>query len=156
MKFADLSSGKGFTLGPLAVDAEEVLAFARKYDAQWFHTDPVRAEQGPWDGLIASGWHTCAMAMELVSNNILNGSESYASPGLNYVKWPHPVRPGDVLTLNVLVHDSRRSSSKPWLGIIRWQWIMQNQHGMEVLDLEATSLFRLAEDAMPPTGDLQA
>lgn len=156
MKFADLSSGKRFTLGPLTVDADEVLAFARKYDAQWFHTDPVQAEQGPWNGLIASGWHTCAMAMGLVSNGILNGSESYASPGLNYVKWPHPVRPGDLLTLHVLVHESRTSSSKPWLGIIRWQWTMQNQHGVEVLDLEATSLFRLAEAALQPPGDLQA
>lgn len=155
MKFADLSSGQRFTLGPLEVDAEEVLAFARKYDAQWFHTDPIRAEQGPWDGLIASGWHTCAMAMGLVSNGILDGSESYASPGLNYVKWPHPVRPGDRLTLNVLVHESRKSSSKPWLGIIRWQWIMQNQRGVEVLDLEATSLFRLPEQARQSSGTLQ-
>ena len=155
MKFADLKSGKRFTLGPLTVDADEVLAFARKYDAQWFHTDPVQAAQGPWSGLIASGWHTCAMAMGLVSNGILNGSESYASPGLNYVKWPHPVRPGDLLTLNVLVHESRTSSSKPWLGIIRWQWTMQNQHGADVLDLEATSLFRLAEAALQPPGDLR-
>ncbi|MDP3841949.1 MAG: MaoC family dehydratase [Oxalobacteraceae bacterium] len=147
MKFADLSSGKRITLGPLEVDADEVLAFARKYDAQWFHADPMLAEQGPWGGLIASGWHTCAMAMGLVSSAILNGSESYASPGLDYVKWPHPVRPGDLLTLHVLVHESRISASKPGLGIIRWQWIMHNQHGAEVLDLEATSLFRLPQPA---------
>lgn len=145
MKFAELTSGKRITLGPLEVDAEEVLVFARKYDAQWFHTDPMRAEQGPWGGLIASGWHTCAMAMGMVSNGVLSGSESYASPGLNYLKWPHPVRPRDLLTLNVLVHDSRISASKPWLGIIRWQWTMHNQHGAEVLDLEATSLFRLSQ-----------
>ncbi len=145
MKFADLTSGKHFILGPVAVDADEVLSFAAKYDAQWFHTDPVRAAESPWDGLIASGWHTCAMAMGLVSKEILNGSESFASPGLSYIKWPHPVRPGDELTLNVLVHESRMSTSKPGLGIIRWQWTMQNQLGVTVLDLEATSLFKIPE-----------
>jgi acyl dehydratase len=146
MKFSDLTEGKRLTLGPLAVDRDEVIEFAKKYDAQWFHTDPDRAAQGPWDGLIASGWHTCGMAMALVSKNILEGSESYASPGLSYVRWPNPVRPDDLLTLDLHVKESRRSSSKPWMGIVVWRWIMRNQRGEEVLDLEATSLFRLAQD----------
>jgi acyl dehydratase len=148
MKFADLTIGKRFTLGPVVVDAAEVVAFAGKYDAQWFHTDPVKAEAGPWNGLIASGWHTCAMAMGLVSKGILVDSESYASPGLAYVKWPNPVRPGDALTLDLIVHESRRSSSKPWQGIVRWQWIMRNQHGLDVLELEATSLFKLPAEPL--------
>jgi acyl dehydratase len=146
MKFADLSSGKRFTLGPVMVDADEIAAFASKYDVQWFHTDPVKAAAGPWNGLIASGWHTCSMAMGLVSNGILKDSESYASPGVAYIKWPNPVRPGDALTLDLTVHESRISSSKPWLGIVRWQWIMRNQHGEDVLELEATSLFKLSSE----------
>jgi acyl dehydratase len=148
MKFSDLSSGKRFTLGPITANADEITAFAGKYDAQWFHTNPEKTEAGPWNGLIASGWHTCAMAMGLVSNGILKDSESYASPGLAYVNWPNPVRPGDQLTLNLTVHESRISSSKPWLGIVRWQWIMQNQRGEPVLDLEATSLFMLSTETM--------
>ncbi|RJF95615.1 MaoC family dehydratase [Noviherbaspirillum saxi] len=147
MKFAEITTGRRFTLGPITVAEEEVIAFAEQYDDQWFHTDPQRAEDGPFRGLIASGWHTCALAMRLVSRGILNGSESYASPGLTYVCWPKPVRPGDTLTLEIVVHEARISASRPWLGIVRWQWRMLNQSGLEVLDLEATSMFKIGNEA---------
>lgn len=143
MKFAELTQGLRITLGPVAVDADEVMRFARQYDDQWFHTDAAAADAGPFKGLIASGWHTCALAMQLVSREILAGSESYASPGLSHVRWPAPVRPGDQLTLDVTVHESRISASRPELGIVRWQWTMQNQRDEQVLDLEATSMFNL-------------
>jgi acyl dehydratase len=146
MKFAELTVGRRIMLGPLAVDENEVLAFAQKYDRQWFHTDPALAADGPFQGLIASGWHTCAMAMSLVADEVLKGSESYASPGLAYVRWPNPVRPGDRLTLELVVLEQRVSDSRPWLGIVRWQWVMQRQGGAVVLDLEATSMFRLGEE----------
>jgi len=143
MKFAELTPGRRITLGPLSVDENEVLAFAEQYDSQWFHTDPAKAAAGPFQGLIASGWHTCALAMSLVSAEVLAGSESYASPGLAYVRWPNPVRPGDSLTLELEVLEQRISDSRPWLGIVRWQWVMRRQGGAVVLDLEATSMFRL-------------
>lgn len=146
MKFSEITAGRCFTLGPLTVDRDEVIAFATRYDDQWFHTDPDAAAQGPFQGLIASGWHTCALAMRLVSTGILNGSESYASPGLSYVRWPNPVRPGDRLTLELAVRESRRSAAKPWLGIVRWRWRMLNQRHEPVLDLEATSMFKLGDE----------
>jgi acyl dehydratase len=95
-------------------------------------------------GLIASGWHTCGIAMQLVAHQFLAGSESFASPGLQYVKWPNPVRPGDQLSLLVTVLEVRRSKSQPHLGILRWRWQMFNQLEREVLDIDATSLFRLS------------
>lgn len=143
MKFTDLTAGRRITLGPLVVDEADLVDFARKYDDQWFHTDAALAHRGPFDGLIASGWHTCAMAMSLVSSEVLRGSESYASPGLAYVRWPKPVRPGDSLMLELHVLEQRVSDTKPWLGIVRWQWLMTRQDGAVVLDLEATSLFKL-------------
>ena len=146
MKFAEMYAGQHFTLGPVFVDPDEVATFANQYDAQWFHTDPERAEAGPWNGIIASGWHTCAMAMSLMSKQVLKDSDSFASPGLSYLRWLNPVRPGDQLTLNVHVHETRMSASKPGLGIVRWQWTMQNQDGVDVLDLEATSLFKTPID----------
>ena len=144
MKFAQIAASQGFVLGPVTVDDEEVVAFASSFDDQWFHTDPAAAANGPFGGLIASGWHTCALAMRLVSRELLAGSESFASPGLAYLRWPHPVRPGDRLTLHITVLDARRSASRPELGIVRWQWIMKNGDGQAVLDLEATSMFKLA------------
>ncbi|MDB5794570.1 MAG: MaoC domain protein dehydratase [Noviherbaspirillum sp.] len=150
MKFAELTPGRRIVLGPVSTDAEEIMSFARQYDTQWFHTDPERAEAGPWKGLIASGWHTCALAMQLVSRQVLADSESYVSPGLESLRWPNPVRPGDRLTVELTVHEQRISSSKPWLGVVRWQWVMRNQDGAEVLDIVATNLFKIRDADQPP------
>ena len=144
MRFAEFAPGQVITAGPYEVGEAELLQFAGAYDPQWFHTDPGAAAQGRFGGLIASGWHTCGIAMRLVADAALAGSESFASPGLAYVKWPHPVRPGDRLTLRATVIETRRSRSQPHLGILRWRWQLFNQQQREVLDLEATSLFDLA------------
>ena len=143
MKFAEFTPGLVLEAGPSTIDAASIVAFARDHDPQWFHADPVAAAQGRFGGLIASGWHTCAIAMRLAVDNFLHGSESFASPGLAYVKWPHPVRPGDALTLRANVLEVRTAQSRPTLGILRWRWRLYNQHGSEVLDLEVTSLFDL-------------
>ena len=150
MKYAEFTQGQVLEAGPATVDEAAILAFARAYDPQWFHADPAAAARGRFGGLIASGWHTCAIAMRLAVDNFLRGSESFASPGLAYLKWPHPVRPGDSLMLRADVRDVRTAQSKPTLGILRWRWRLTNQRGVEVLDLEATSLFDLASDAKHP------
>ena len=143
MKFAEFHVGQVIEAGPHVLTQDELLRFARDWDPQWFHTDPAAAEAGPFQGLIASGWQTCGIAMRLIADVVLAGSESYASPGLAYVKWPHPVRPGDALSVRATVLQVRRSSSQPHLGLLRWRWQLFNQAGREVLDLEATSLFDL-------------
>lgn len=150
MRFADLEPGREFTLGPATLTEREILDFAQRYDPQWFHTDPPRAAASVWDGLIASGWQTCGVAMRLICDGILAGSESFGSPGLAYLKWESPVRPGDMLTLTVTVLERRVSASKPSLGIVRWRWRLGNQEGRPVLDLEATSLFDLAAPTPSP------
>lgn len=143
MRFADFHVGQVIEAGPYELTAEEILTFARSYDPQWFHTDADAAAGGRFGGLIASGWHTCGIAMRLVADAALAGSESFASPGLQYVKWPHPVRPSDRLSLRAEVIEVRTARSRSTLGILRWRWRLFNQRKIEVLDLEATSLFDL-------------
>jgi acyl dehydratase len=143
MKFAEFYPGQEIEVGPYLVSQQEIIEFAERYDPQWFHTDPVAAANSPFDGLIASGWHSCSIAMRLVVDSVLQGSESFASPGLRYLKWPNPVRPNDQLTLKLTVLDVRRSDSRPELGILQWRWQLRNQQELEVLDLEATSMFKL-------------
>ena len=143
MKFAEFHVGQVIEAGPHVLTQDELLRFARDWDPQWFHTDPAAAEAGPFQGLIASGWQTCGIAMRLIADAVLAGSESYASPGLAYVKWPHPVRPGDALSVRATVLQVRRASRQPHLGLLRWRWQLFTQAGREVLDLEATSLFDL-------------
>jgi acyl dehydratase len=143
LKFAELQAGQVIEAGPYVVTEEEVLAFARAYDPQWFHTDPQAAKAGRFGGLIASGWQTCGIAMRLATEAVLQGSESFASPGVAHVKWPNAVRPGDALRLHATVLETRRARSRPTLGILRWRWQVRNASGEDVLDLEATSLFDL-------------
>ncbi len=143
MKFAEFQAGQVLTYGPARVSEEEIVAFARQYDPQWFHLDPARASKSRWEGLIASGWQTCGLAMRLVAEGALQGSESFGSPGLEYLKWPAPVRPGDDLTLEVQVLETRRSERKPTLGLVHWRWVMRNPRAECVLDLAATSMFDL-------------
>lgn len=144
MKFAEFTVGRLIVLGPVSLTEAQMLAFARQWDPQWFHTDPARAEQDRWGGLIASGWQTCALAMKLVVDNVLTGSESFGSPGLDYVKWLAPVRAGDALTLTITVQNARRSQSRADLGIVKWRWELRNQRGETAVDLVANSLFDLA------------
>jgi acyl dehydratase len=119
-----------------------MMTFAASYDPQPFHTDPIRAGASRWGGLIASGWLTCSIAMELAVRGILDGSESFGSPGIETLEWTHPVRPGDVVRLVVTVLGSRVSSSKR-TGIIRWRWEVLNQRDVLVMRLIATSFFAL-------------
>lgn len=143
MKFAEFQVGQVIEAGPLSLSERDIIEFAERWDPQWFHTDPAAAAEGRHRGLIASGWQTCGIAMKLVVDKALKGSESFASPGLAYLKWTHPVRPGDSLSVKATVLETRRAASKPTLGILRWRWQLFNQQGTQVLDLEATSLFDL-------------
>jgi len=144
MKFADFRAGQVLRFGPASVGEAEILAFAREYDPQWFHVDVERAKAGRWQGLIASGWQTCGIAMRLVVEGALRESESFGSPGLDYLKWLAPVRPGDALFVVCDVMEVRRSERQATLGILRWRWRVVNQDDADVLDLVATSLFDLS------------
>jgi acyl dehydratase len=152
MKFADLAPGRSITLGPETVSETAMVEFARAYDPQWFHVDAERAAQSTWEGLIASGWHTCCIAMRMVVNHVLAGSESFGSPGLAYLKWENPVRPGDKLYVTVDVMERRVARSRPTLGIVRWRWRVSNQLASVVLDLEATSLFEISAETAAAVG----
>ena len=146
MKFAEFKDGMLIKAGPVIVTEAEILEFARKFDPQWFHTDPKRAAEGRWGGLIASGWHTCALAMRMAVDAALHDSESFGSPGLGGA-LARAGAPGDQLRLDARVQGVRKSSSRPDLGIITWAWTVLNQHDEAVLELDATSLFDLSGNA---------
>lgn len=145
MKFSEFAAGMVINHPPVLVTEEEVLDFAKSYDPQWFHVDVERAKAGRWNGLIASGWMTCALAMRMAFDAALHDSESFGSPGVEKLRWLLPVRPGDALRLAATVDTVRISSSRDDLGIMRWTWRVYNQRDEQVLEVEATSLFDLAE-----------
>ena len=140
--FEDYEPGSVFVTGEIAVDAEDIIEFARKYDPQPMHIDPAAAARGTFGGLIASGWHTGAMMMRLFADHFLSPESSVASPGLDELRWLKPVRPGDRLSLRVTILEARRSRSKPEQGIVRSLIEVLNQHGETVMSLKPISLIR--------------
>lgn len=138
--FEDYVAGAVHELGRITVEAEEVQAFARQFDPQPFHTDPQSAAQTNFGGLIASGWHTGSMMMRLLALNYLSPESSLGSPGIEELRWPRPVRPGDVLTVRVTVVDTRVSKSRPDRGIVRSLIEVLNQNGEIVMTANPANL----------------
>jgi acyl dehydratase len=147
--FEDYVPGLTAEYGPISVDADEIVAFARRYDPQAIHADPVRAAEGPFGGLIASGWQTAGLMMRLYVENYLSAVASLASPGIDEVRWLAPVRPGDALRLRVTVRDARRSRSKPDRGLVHTFIEVRNQHGATVMTMLAMNLLRCRDAVVP-------
>ncbi len=145
MKFSEFRNGMIIHHEPVVLGQKEMIAYAKQYDPQWFHTDVDKAEAGRWGGLIGSGWLTCSLAMRMAVQAALHDSESFGSPGVERIRWMLPVRPGDALRLEITVDSVRVSSSREDLGIVRWTWRMYNQRDEQVLEVEATSLFDLGQ-----------
>jgi acyl dehydratase len=138
--FEDYVAGSIYEFGPVDVDEGEIVAFAQKFDPQIMHVDPVRAKQGAFGGLIASGWHTAGLMMRLAVDHYLSSVASIASPGVDELRWKAPVRPGDRLTLRVSVLETRPSSTKPDRGMVVSQLDGVNQRGEIVCSLRAMNL----------------
>jgi acyl dehydratase len=136
----DYIEGDVHEFGPLTISQEEIVSFGQKFDPQVFHTDPVRAEDTPYGGLIASGWHTCALFMRLFVDHYLPGPASLGSPGVDELRWLKPVRPGDRLTLRVTVHKVKPSRTKPDRGVLFSFCEMLNQDGNVVATMMAMNL----------------
>ncbi|HEY2139650.1 MAG TPA: MaoC family dehydratase [Chthoniobacterales bacterium] len=123
----DLHVGDRFGSDTIEVTEENIIAFAREFDPQAFHLDKSAAEQSIFKGLSASGWHTAAMSMKLFITGELRLAGGSVGLGVDELRWPQAVRPGDVLRLETEILDLRRSKSKPDRGIIRIRNVTTNQ-----------------------------
>jgi acyl dehydratase len=139
--FEDYAPGTVVEYGPIAVDEDEVVEFARRYDPQPIHVDRERAARGPFGGVIASGWHTAALMMRVLVDHFLSRTASLASPGIDELRWLAPVRPGDELRVRITVLDARRSTSKPDRGIVRSSIEVINDRDEVVMTVKAISMF---------------
>ncbi len=144
--FEDVSVGERGVLGSHTFTEEEIVAFAEKYDPQPFHTDPEAATGSIFGGLIASGWHTCAVMMRLSVEAARRAQAvTTGSPGVDSCRWLKPVRPGDTLTGRTEVLETRPSRSKP-IGFVRSRVELTNQRGEVILRLVGTSIYRRRQE----------
>ena len=140
---ADYVAGTTQDFTPFSVDEAEIVAFATQFDPQPFHVDAAAAAESIYGGLIASGWHTCALIMRsLVREEFFSAGSSLGSPGIDELRWLLPVRPGDRLSLRATVLESRVSRSKPDRGIVRSRLELTNQDGQLVASMVASNFVR--------------
>jgi acyl dehydratase len=139
--FEDFAAGDTLELGSFSLTADEIVEFASRYDPQPMHTDLEAARASIYGGLIASGWHTAAQYMRLVVDNVLSGSASVGSPGVDQLRWLKPVRPGDEMRARFQILETRPSNSRPDWGIVRSRGELLNQDDDVVMTLEAVNFF---------------
>jgi acyl dehydratase len=137
--FDDLKVGDRFKSESLNVTEKQLIEFAHKFDPQMFHLSRKSAERSIFKGLIASGWHTAAMTMRLFVQT-LNFAEGAIGLGVDELRWPRVVRPGDVLTVETEIVDLRPSRSRPNHGIIRLRNVTANQRGEIVQTMLASAM----------------
>lgn len=154
--FEDYRPGTSLECGEFSVDETDIIAYAKRYDPQPFHVDPVAAQDGPFSGLIASGWQTVALTMRLLVENFLSPESSLGSPGVEELRWPAPVRPGDRLRIQVTVLTARESRSRPELGIVRSRIDVTSQLDELVLQMTVTSFLRRRPSGEAPGGSWQS
>jgi len=140
--FEDYVPGDVHELGRVAVDRDELVAFAERYDPQPFHVDDAAAARSPFGGLIASGWQTGSLMMRPLAERYLSQASSLGSPGIDELRWLRPVRPGDVLSIRATVLEAARSRSKPDRGLVRTLCEVRDTQGNVVMSLKALNLIR--------------
>ena len=147
--YEDYTAGHVYELGSITVSEPEIIEFARRYDPQYFHVDPAKAAASQFGGIIASGWQTVGLAMRLYVDRYLSHVASLASPGVDEVRWPNPVRPGDTMRVRVTVLDTRVSRSKPDRGIVWTHAEVLNQNNEVVMSIKAMTMIRCRPTDIP-------
>jgi acyl dehydratase len=128
--FEDLSAGMTFTAGPIKISEAEIIAFAKEYDPQAFHTDPVRAENTVFKGLAASGWQTMGLTMRMIVEAVPLAGGVIGFGG--EISWPRATRPGDELSIECEIIEITPSRSKPNQAVATIRTVTRNQNGETV------------------------
>ena len=138
----DLKEGDRFGSDTIEVTEESIFNFARQFDPQPFHLDAEVAKTSMFKELTASGWHTAAMSMRLYVTGEFRPAGGSIGLAVDELRWPRPVRPGDILKLETEILDVRRSKTKPDRGIIRIRNVTTNQLGEAVQTFTAFVMVR--------------
>lgn len=138
--FEDYTSGEVYEFGTISVSEAGIIEFAKQFDPQYFHIDAEKAKASRFGGIVASGWHTVGLAMRLYVDHFVSHAASLASPGVDEIRWPNPVRPGDTLRIRVTILEARPSRSKPDRGVVRARIEAFNQKDEPVLSMIGMSI----------------
>jgi acyl dehydratase len=139
--FEDFTQGQVIELGTLPpLTEEEIIDFARQWDPQPFHVDPVAAKESIYGGLISSGWQTALRTMRLQVESLLNDTAAQGSPGVENIRFKKPVRPGDRLSVRYTVLVAEPSASRPTLGKLLGRTEVVDEAGAVVYQMDGWAL----------------
>jgi acyl dehydratase len=147
--FEDFAPGDVWDIEGPVITKEEIIEFASRFDPQYFHVDEAAAEHSPYGGLIASGWHTVSLCMRVMCDRYLSNTATLGSPGIEHIRWLHPVRPGDRLRIKLTVLEAKISRSKPDRGSVLHRWEVFNQDGEMVMSLDGVGIFARRQHGTP-------
>ncbi len=151
--FEDFKVGQVFgSARSIRVEKDEIIAFAKKYDPQFFHLDEEAARHSIFGGLVASGWLTAALTMRLLTEREAKPAGGSIGVGFEELRWPIPVRPGDELRIESKILDVRPSKSRPDRGVVKMRTRTFNQHGQVVQEIVNIALV----PRRPPAGNDKA
>ena len=139
--FEDVELGETTRFGRYEVTREEIVDYARQFDPQPFHLDEEAARASMFGGLIASGWHTGAMFIRMVCDDMVPEAATAGSMGFDDLKWLKPVRPGDVLSVESVVRGKSESRSRPDRGTVKIESRVSNQRGELVMSLVSLVIY---------------
>lgn len=126
------------------LESARFLARSAQFDKEM----SVEATKTVFGGLVASGWHTAALAMRLIVDHYLSHVASLGSPGVDELRWLKPVRPGNRLSLRVSIVETRRSRTRPDRGIVRSLVEVINQDHEVVMSSKGMNMLQ-CRDASP-------
>ena len=139
--FEDFRVGDIIQCGRKTVTKEEIIDFAQKFDPQPFHLDEKEAAATKFGGLVASGWHSCAVCMRLVVDAMLQGSANMGSPGVENIRWLKPLRPGNTVTATVRVVEAVPSKTRPDRGRLKFAFELYEDAEGLIMDMFATAIY---------------
>ena len=144
--FEDFTVGLRFrSPGAVVMTAERIKSFAAEFDPQPSHLDEAAARDTLFGGLVASGWHTAAVAMRLIVDSDLGLSGQGAGVAVESMRWLRPVRPGDDLRVEGAVTEVRSSRSHADRGVVKFQTVVYNQRDEVVLEAAHVVMLRRRE-----------
>jgi acyl dehydratase len=144
--FEDFKPGHLGRFGPRRVTREEILAFAAEFDPQPMHLDEEAASRSMLKGLSGSGWHLCSIIMRMMFDGFIGRTASLGSPGVNELRWLAPLRPGDEVTIDVEVTETRVSRSRPTTGIVTFKAVASNAAGQALCEMVSPIIVQRRDD----------
>lgn len=138
-KFEDLVLGEERVSMPRLVTTEDILDFARRYDPQWFHTDPDAARQSHFGEVVASGIHILALWRQM-DHEINSDIDFVCGVGWDDLRLRRAVRGGDSIHARSRIVDLQPSASGKPRGTVIMDYAVRNQHGEDVVTFRSINL----------------